>query len=233
MLIVLEGELPPGVTAKDFALRVIGDLGADGGLYMSVEFTGSGIAALSLESRMVIPNMMAEFGAKNAYLAPDEAVFAYLAARLARRQGDAAMALPGLPRRRLPPAALYPDPGAAYVAVYRYDAAELETYIACPHSVDKVVPLSSAAGTRIQQAFLGTCTNGRLEDLAAAAAVIKGKRVAPGVRMIVIPASSEVLNAALDAGYIQTFARRRAPCSACRAAGRAWATTWASRRRAR
>ena len=90
MLVVLDGPLPPGVTAKDFALRVIGDLGADGGLYQSVEFTGSGIAALSLESRMVLPNMMAEFGAKNAYLAPDEQVFAYLAARLARRQAAGA-----------------------------------------------------------------------------------------------------------------------------------------------
>ena len=85
MLITLEGELPPGVTAKDFALRVIGDLGADGGLYMSIEFTGSGISAMSLESRMVIPNMMAEFGAKNAYLAPDEQTVAYLAERLAAR----------------------------------------------------------------------------------------------------------------------------------------------------
>ncbi len=100
---------------------------------------------------------------------------------------------------------LYPDPDATYAAVLPLRAEQLETYIACPHTMDNVVPLSQVAGTRIQQAFLGTCTNGRLEDLAAAAAVIRGKQVAPGVRFIVIPASSQVLKAALEQGYIQDF----------------------------
>jgi 3-isopropylmalate/(R)-2-methylmalate dehydratase large subunit len=208
MLITLEGELPPGVTAKDFALRVIGDLGADGGLYLSVEFTGSGISALSLESRMVIPNMMAEFGAKNAYLAPDAQVFDYLAerlhARLVRGQPHELLDAGEL-KQRITAGALYPDASATYAARYTYAAAALETYVACPHTMDNVAPLSEVAGTAIQQAFLGTCTNGRLEDLAAAAAVIRGKQVAPGVRFIVIPASSQVLKAALAAGYIQTF----------------------------
>lgn len=206
--IVLEGELPAGVTAKDFALRVVGDLGADGGIYRSVEFSGGGIAALSLESRMVIPNMMAELGAKNAYLAPDAKVFAYLSERLQRRlQRENG----GVPQdyaaiyARVAESALYPDAGAVYTAEYRYDAAALETYVACPHSVDNVVTLSQIAGTRIQQAFLGTCTNGRLEDLAAAAAVIRGRQVAPEVRFIIIPASSQVLREALELGYIQTF----------------------------
>ena len=206
MLITLEGELPPGVTAKDFALRVIGDLGADGGLYMSIEFTGSGISALSLESRMVIPNMMAEFGAKNAYLAPDEQTVAYLAERLAARlarQGQQASVADLA--AQITAGCLYPDADATYAARYSYRAEQLETYIACPHTMDNVAPLSQVAGTRIQQAFLGTCTNGRLEDLAAAAAVIRGKQVAPGVRFIVIPASSQVLKAALEQGYIQTF----------------------------
>jgi 3-isopropylmalate/(R)-2-methylmalate dehydratase large subunit len=210
MLITLEGDLPPGVTAKDFALRVIGDLGADGGLYMSIEFTGSGISALSLESRMVIPNMMAEFGAKNAYLAPDEQTVDYLAerlhTRLARQQTPAQQKL-GFSelKTRIAASCLNPDPDATYAARYSYRADQLETYIACPHTMDNVAPLSQVAGTRIQQAFLGTCTNGRLEDLAAAAAVIRGKQVAPGVRFIVIPASSQVLKAALEQGYIQTF----------------------------
>ncbi|MFN8469278.1 MAG: 3-isopropylmalate dehydratase large subunit [Caldilineaceae bacterium] len=206
MLITLEGELPPGVTAKDFALRVIGDLGADGGLYMSIEFTGSGISAMSLESRMVIPNMMAEFGAKNAYLAPDERTVEYLAERLAvrlARQGQQA-SVSDL-AAQISAGCLYPDPDATYAARYAYQAEQLETYIACPHTMDNVAPLSQVAGTRIQQAFLGTCTNGRLEDLAAAAAVIRGKQVAPGVRFIVIPASSQVLKAALEQGYIQDF----------------------------
>jgi 3-isopropylmalate/(R)-2-methylmalate dehydratase large subunit len=208
MLITLEGELPPGVTAKDFALRVIGDLGADGGLYLSIEFTGSGISALSLESRMVIPNMMAEFGAKNAYLAPDEKVIAYLAERLhTRLERQRAQQKPSVSdlKAQIAAGCLYSDADASYTARYTYRAGDLETYIACPHTMDNVAPLSQVAGTRIDQAFLGTCTNGRLEDLAAAAAVIRGKQVAPGVRFIVIPASSQVLKAALEQGYIQTF----------------------------
>jgi len=205
MQIVLKGELPPGVTAKDFALRVIGDLGADGGLYASIEFSGSGIEALSLESRMVLPNMMAEFGAKNAYVAPDKRVFDWLAPRLARRQGvtspEGLEALSWL----IDSSAIYPDVGATYSAVHHYDASALEPYIACPHSVDAVVPLSQVEGTRVHQAFLGTCTNGRLEDIAAAARIVAGRKVAAGTRLLVIPASSEVLSEALRLGHIQTL----------------------------
>jgi len=206
MQVILEGELPPGVTAKDFALRIMGDLGVDGGLYASVEFSGSGITALSLASRMVLPNMMAEFGVKTAYIAPDEQTFTYLATRQAARltrQGQVvdAQAL----QEQMMRAALYPDPGATYTAVQRYAAADLEPYVACPHSMDNVAPLSQLAGTRVQQAFIGTCTNGRLEDLAAAAAVVRGRQVATGTRLLVIPASSQVLQEALQAGYIQTL----------------------------
>ncbi|MCS7222423.1 MAG: 3-isopropylmalate dehydratase large subunit [Anaerolineae bacterium] len=199
--IILEGELPLGVTAKDFALRIIGDLGADGGTYASIEFSGSGIEAMTIESRMVLPNMMAEMGAKNAYIAPDAAVFDWLAPRLARRTGRPLEEC----RAQVEAGALYPDPDARYIAEYRYEAAALEPYVACPHSVDHVVPLSQVAGTRVHQAFLGTCTNGRLEDLAAAAAVVKGRQVAPGTRFLVIPASSQVLQEAMRLGYIQTL----------------------------
>lgn len=201
MRITLEGTLPSWVTAKDFALRVIGDLGADGGIYASIEFGGPGVMAMSLSSRMVLPNMMAEMGAKNAYIAPDATTFDWLAQRLARRTGRDLEAC----RAEVEAGALYPDADARYVAEYRYDAAALEPYIACPHSVDNVVPLSQVAGTRVHQAFLGTCTNGRLEDLAAAAAVVEGRRVAAGTRFIVIPASSQVLQEAIQAGYIQTL----------------------------
>ena len=213
MQISLEGTLPPGVTVKDFALRVMGDLGVDGGLYMAVEFCGSGIDALSLESRMVLPNQMAEFGVKTAYIPPDEKVFTYLAERKARREGrgasgvgtqDLQSKIQNL-KSEIAANALYSDADAPYVAKHRYQAADLEPYIACPHSMDNVKPLSQVAGTRVQQAFIGTCTNGRLEDLAAAAAVIQGQRVAPGTRLLVIPASSEVLNDALRLGYIQTL----------------------------
>lgn len=217
--IQLEGELPLGVTAKDFALRVIGDLGADGGLYASIELSGSGITALSLESRMVLPNMMAEFGAKNAYIPPDKPVFAYLAERMVLREWRVAHDNAPQPssvlkeqaetiaqrRSQIAQKALYPDPTAAYLATHRYQAGELEAYVACPHAVDKVVPVSQVAGTRVQQAFLGTCTNGRLEDMAAAAQVVQGRRVAKGVRFLVIPASSQVLEESLRLGYIQTL----------------------------
>lgn len=213
MKIILEGDLPPGVTVKDFALRVMGDLGVDGGLYMAVEFCGSGIDALSLESRMVLPNQMAEFGVKTAYIPPDEKVFAYLAERKARREGREAGTLDQQElqskiqnlKSEIAANAFYSDPDATYVATHHYQAAALEPYIACPHSMDNVKPLSQVAGTRVQQAFIGTCTNGRLEDLAAAAAIVRGQQVAHGTRLLVIPASSEVLNDALRLGYIQTL----------------------------
>ncbi|MBP7960705.1 MAG: 3-isopropylmalate dehydratase large subunit [Caldilineaceae bacterium] len=209
MRIVLDGDLPAGVTSKDFALRIIGDLGADGGLYASVEFSGSGIQAMSLSSRMVLPNMMAEFGVKNAYVAPDEKTVAYLAAGMERRLGDweieRLVDADQSPNLLISQSLLFPDPDAAYTATHIYHAADLEPYVACPHTVDNVVPVSDLAGIRVQQAFLGTCTNGRLEDLAAAAAVIRGKKVAVGTRFLVIPASSRVLEEALAAGYIQDF----------------------------
>ncbi|MCC6458671.1 MAG: 3-isopropylmalate dehydratase large subunit [Caldilineaceae bacterium] len=205
--VVLQGSLPLGVTAKDFALRLIGDLGADGGIYYAIEFSGDGISALSLESRMVLPNMMAEFGAKSAYIAPDQAVFDYLVpryqARRARQRGEQLTSDEAL--ARVLAGALYPDEGAEYAAVHTYDAAKLEPYVACPHSVDHVQPVSQMVGTVVQQAFLGTCTNGRLEDIAAAAQVIQGQQVAAGTRFLVIPASSQVLQDALQAGYIQTL----------------------------
>ena len=186
--IVVHGRLRPGVTAKDLALAVIGDLGADGGLYQSVEWAGEGIAALDIDSRMTLANMMAEMGAKSTYIPPDETTFAWLAGR-ARR----------------PCKPIYPDPDAQYARVVEYDATAIEPVVARPHTVDNVVPVGEVAGTRIDQALLGTCTNGRLSDLALAARVLEGRRVAPGVRLIVIPASSEVYLAALDAGYIRIF----------------------------
>lgn len=177
MRITLTGKPAPGVTAKDISLRILGDLGADGGLYRSVEFAGDTLGMLSLDARATIPNMMAEFGAKNAYLPPDRAVFEYVDAR-ARR----------------PYTPLYPDDDAGYAAEYALDVAGLEPQIALPGNPAHVVSLSEVAGQPVQQAFLGTCTNGRLEDLRAAAAVLRGRRVR--VRLIVIPASAEVLHAA-------------------------------------
>ncbi len=231
--ITVNGRLPIGTTSKDLCLKIIGDLGADGGLYASVELDGSAIHALSIESRMVIPNMMAEFGVKNAYLPPDDEVFEWLARRkdeVRRRSAKPAESQlrsekaegreqkageqAGEPaakseilnlKSEIAQRAIYPDIDASYAAVYHYDAVELEPYVACPHRVDNVKPLSAVRGTRIQQAFIGTCTNGRIEDLAAAAEILRGRKLAHGTRLLVIPASSQVLSEALKRGYIQTF----------------------------
>jgi len=195
--ITITGQFSPWITSKDITLHIIGQLGADGGLYASVEFHGPAVAAMSMSSRFVLTNMMAEMGAKNAWVMQDAVTFDWLAAQT------------GTPERR--PAweaaarQLAPDPGARYAAEYTFDASAVEPQVACPHTVDNVQPLSAVAGTRIDQAFLGTCTNGRLEDLAAAAQILKGRQVASGVRLLVIPASSRVYMAALQAGYVETL----------------------------
>ena len=193
--VTLTGRIPQGVTSKDLCLHLIGQLGADGGLYASIEFDGSGISTLSIESRMVIPNMMAEIGAKNAYLPPDELVFNWLAASspVSRQQSD------------ISKLALYPDPGAKYSRTVEIDLSALEPQIACPHSVDNVQALPSVAGRPVNQVFLGTCTNGRLEDIAMATKLLQGRQVAKGTRMLVIPASSQVLQEAIEQGYIATL----------------------------
>ena len=212
-----EGELPPGVTSKDLGLWVLKVLGPEAGIYHALEFGGPGLHTLSIESRMVIPNLMAESGAKNAYLEPDAAVFEWLANRLTAKDElngtrtsaentDGFLAW----TERLAAGALYPDPDAFYLERHTIDLSELEPIVAAPHNPAKATPLSQVLGTHIDKAFLGTCTNGRLEDLAAAAAILRQpdgrvRRVAPGTRMVVIPASSEVLQQALALGYIETF----------------------------
>jgi homoaconitase/3-isopropylmalate dehydratase large subunit len=231
--ITVTGRLGEWVSAKDLALHIVGQLGADGGDYASVEFHGPGIAALSMESRFVLPNMMAEMGVKNAWVWPDEVTLNWLSNRQISKSANRQISksaisnqqspisnlqpptsnfqpptsnLPGLPARTgQPPLSTLPDPDAHYAAEYAFDAASIEPQIACPHAVDNVVPLSQVAGTRIQQAFLGTCTNGRLEDIAQAAQLLAGRQVAPGTRLLVIPASSQVLREAMRLGYLETL----------------------------
>ena len=205
--IVIKGKLDRGVTAKDLCIHIIGKFGADGGLYKSVELHGAMLGEMSLESRMVIPNMMAEFGVKNAYLAPDDKVFDYLAERLARRltREGGKPAAPADVRDGILRGSLYPDPDATYVETLTVDASEIELMISCPHTVDNAKPIREVKGTKIHQAFLGTCTNGRLEDIASAAEIVKGKQIAKSVRFLVIPASSEIYMEALKRGYVQTL----------------------------
>jgi 3-isopropylmalate/(R)-2-methylmalate dehydratase large subunit len=198
--ITINGRFGPWVTSKDITLHIIGQLGADGGLYASVEFHGEAVAAMTMSSRFVLTNMMAEMGAKNAWVMQDAVTFDWLEAQV-RRQG-------GAPDRAAWDATareLWPDPGATYAAEVTFDAGDIEPQVACPHTVDNVQPLSAVAGTRVHQAFLGTCTNGRLEDLAVAAQVVAGKKVAAGTRFLVIPASSQVYMDALKAGYVETL----------------------------
>jgi homoaconitate hydratase family protein len=186
--IEVKGQAKRWVTSKDLALQVIGDLGSDGALGMSVEWHGEAIQAMSIGGRQVLTNMMAEMGAKNSFMPPDGGVDAYLQGR-AKRAYEA----------------VFPDVGAGYARSFVYDLEFLEPMVARPHRVDNVAPLGQVRGVRIDQAFLGTCTNGRLEDLALAARVLEDRHVAKGTRMIVIPASSQVYLAALKAGYVQTF----------------------------
>jgi 3-isopropylmalate/(R)-2-methylmalate dehydratase large subunit len=190
--ITLIGELGPWVSSKDVALHIIGALGADGGLYASVEFHGEAVSKMSMDSRFVLPNMMAEMGAKNAWVQPDETTFRWLDLE---REDEF--------RQRV--ATFAPDEDTTYRAKYTFDVSQVEPQVACPHAVDNVVALSEVSGRRVHQAFLGTCTNGRLEDMAEAARVIAGKRVASGTRFLVIPASSQVYLEALRAGYIETL----------------------------
>jgi len=204
--IELVGALPPGVTSKDLALWILQHLGQDGGTYHAIEFAGEGLSTLSIDSRMVLPNMMAEAGVKNAYLPPDETLFQWLAPRLAARTGQSQEESLHTLREQ----ALYPDPDASYLAQYRIDLTTLEPLVALPHNPAHTAPLSDVTNVPVHQAFLGTCTNGRLEDLAAAAEVLRlpdggVRKIAPGTRFLVIPASRQVLQAALKQGYIETL----------------------------
>ena len=186
--IVVNGKLPANVYSKDLALYLIGRLGADGGLYQSVEWHGDTISSLSVGDRSVLTNMMGEMGAKNSYIRPDQLTLGYLEGR-AKRKFEA----------------VYPDADAEYSEIVEINAEILEPVAACPHTVDNVKPVRELGEVVIQQAFLGTCTNGRYEDLERAAAVLRGKKISKGVRMVVIPASQEIYLQALENGLLKTF----------------------------
>ncbi len=179
------GRLAPFVSAKDIALQVIGDLGADGATYKAVEYIGPAIEGLSISGRMTLCNLGVEMGAKAAIVPPDDKTDDWLHGRA-----------------RQPYTKVFSDPDS-YQQQYDYDITELEPQVAAPFRVDNVRPVSELAGLEIDQAFIGTCTNGRLEDLEAAARILKGKRVR--ARTLVIPASREVLLDALKKGIIQTL----------------------------
>jgi 3-isopropylmalate/(R)-2-methylmalate dehydratase large subunit len=185
MQVRVDGAFGPHVTAKDFILRLIGDLGADGGLYQAVEFVGAAIEAMDVDDRLTICNMTAEMGAKNGYMLPDAKTDAWLSKRGVR----------GYDR-------VLSDPDTVYARALHYDVGELVPQVSAPHTVDNVFPVTAKAGTVIHQALLGTCTNGRLGDLQQAATVLAGRRIHKNVRMLVFPASVEVYRAAMSDGTL-------------------------------
>ncbi|MGN0268782.1 MAG: 3-isopropylmalate dehydratase large subunit [Lachnospiraceae bacterium] len=187
--VVVDGVMPEGVTSKDLILRVIGDLTASGATYQALEFCGSTIDNMSVSSRMTMANMAVEAGAKCGIFVPDEKTCEYC---------------------KIPydedVKALRPDADAVYSRVMTYRAEDLVPVVACPSQVDAIKPVTEAAGTKVDQVFLGSCTNGRLEDLQTAAAILKGKKVAPFVKFIVTPASRKVYRDALADGTLKILA---------------------------
>jgi 3-isopropylmalate/(R)-2-methylmalate dehydratase large subunit len=183
--ITVEGDVPKGVYAKDLILHIIGELGADGADYRAVEFTGPVIKEMSVASRMVLCNMAAEMGAKIGVVESDDKTRAWLKGR-----SDVDFEK------------VSADPEAAYERVIGYDVSALLPQVARPHTVDNVVPITEVIGTKVDQALIGTCTNGRLEDLQVAAQVLRGRKIAPMTRLLTLPASREVLSAALAEGII-------------------------------
>lgn len=187
--VVINGKLPENVTSKDVILRLIGDLGADGATYKALEFSGSTVDDMTVASRMTMSNMAIEAGAKAALFAPDEKTAEYSKVKLSDVDW------------------IYGDEDASYCRTITYQAEELVPVTACPSQVDKIRDVKEVAGTKLDQVFIGSCTNGRLEDLKAAAEILDGKKVADYVKLIVTPASRKIYKEAADAGYLKILAK--------------------------
>jgi len=198
------GEFPEGVYAKDLALHLIGQIGADGATYRALEFIGGTVSNMSIPQRLTVANMAVEAGAKVGLFSADETTQDYLSA-----QGRS-------DHYQL----LFPDDDANYEQTIDISVTELEPTVAKPHTVDNIAPARELKGTKIQQALIGTCTNGRLEDIEVVAKILKGKKRHPQTRLVIIPASRGVMLAAIKAGYIQTLLEAGAVvlppgCGAC------------------
>lgn len=199
----LTGRLPEGVYARDLILTIIGKIGANGANYKAMEFTGEGLKTLNMSDRISVCNLCVEAGAKTALMEVDEIAMDYLHAH-----------------GREPKACFTSDADAVFAASYDIDLSTVTPIVAKPHFVDNVCPAAEAAGIRIDEAFLGSCNNGRIEDLRVGAAIIKGKKVHPLVRFLVVPASQAVYCQALKEGLLQIFMEAGAivmnpNCSVC------------------
>jgi 3-isopropylmalate/(R)-2-methylmalate dehydratase large subunit len=188
----VRGTFPPRVGPKDLILRLIGLLTAEGANYRVLEFHGETIRAMSTAGRLVLCNMSVEAGATAGIVPADAETVRYLTEEAGVQD---AIEVVG------------PDPDARYERTVALDVSALEPQVACPHTVDHVKPLAAVAGRRIDQVVIGSCTNGRLEDLAAAAELLEGRTVAEGTRMLIFPASARIWREALELGYLATFMR--------------------------
>jgi 3-isopropylmalate/(R)-2-methylmalate dehydratase large subunit len=182
------GKFQKLVSAKDLTLNIVGEIGADGAIYKGLEFGGSTIREMTVDGRMVLANMAVEMGAKAGIIEPDQKTLDYVEAKTDK-----------------PVKPIKNDKDATYEKLVDVDVTDLEPQVAVPHSVDNVKPVSEVEGTEVNQAFIGSCTNGRLEDLRAAAQIIKGKKIAKNMRLIVIPASQEIYLNAINEGLIRMF----------------------------
>jgi 3-isopropylmalate/(R)-2-methylmalate dehydratase large subunit len=203
-LIELNGDFPRGIYGKDLILHLIGQLGADGANYKALEFGGKALAKMTMSQRLTIANMAVEAGAKVGLFPSDKITRDFLKEY---GRGD---------KYQL----LSPDAGASYERVISVNLDQLEPMLSLPHVVDNVRPVAQVKGVKIQQAFIGTCTNGRLEDLAVAAEILKGQKRHPGTRLLIAPASRQVLIRAIEKGYIQSLIEAGAivlppGCTAC------------------
>jgi len=189
--VIYKGEMPPNVYSKDIMLYLIGMIGADGATYKALEFAGPVIEHMSMEERFVLSNMAVEAGAKVGLIASDSKTREYLEMQ---GRGD----------RWRPITA---DDDAEYEKIIEIDVSELEPQVAFPHRVDNVHPVSEAKGIKVDQVYIGTCTNGRITDLRVAAKILEGKKVHPDVRLIVVPASRRVFLQALKEGLIEIFVK--------------------------
>jgi len=203
----VEGPLPEMVFGKDIILKVFEILGMDGATYKTLEFTGSAVRELSVEGRMTMCNMVVDAGAKNGIVGPDPKTYEYLH-RGAEPRGEA----------------LQSDPDAHYARTIDLPVARMEPQVACPHSMDQVKNARDVRNVKIDQAFIGTCTGGRLEDLRAAAGLLRKHRVHPEVMLVVTPASTKVYQQAMETGVLQTLIEAGAiitnsNCGACGGGG--------------
>lgn len=202
----LDGEAPKGVYPKDVILNVLGKIKADGAVYKAIDFTGSYVENLNVAGRMVICNMAVEMGAKTAYMQPNKDVLDYVEKRAVR-----------------PYEVQYTDPDFKYEESYTFDVSKMEPELACPHSVDNVDTLTNVVAkgeVKLDQGYIGSCTGGREEDIAIAAEILRGKHIPKYARLVVVPASAEVMTACIEKGYIQDLMKAGATitspgCGAC------------------